>query len=165
MYNKVSAQIEQAVSVPFIHIADATACAITANGSNRVGLLGTAYTMEQDFYKGRLEHEHGLEVLVPEKAGREVVHDIIFNELVMGEVKEKSRLAYEDIMRGLVDRGAEGVILGCTEIGMLVRPDEDANRHSPVVSLQSSSNDIVKLPLYDTTELHANAAVKLALSL
>lgn len=138
--------IEAAVRVPLVHIADPTAEAIRAAGIARVGLLGTAFTMEQPFYRGRLEERHGLEVLVPDAEDRATVHRIIYDELVQGRVEPASRDAYRDIMARLVARGAQGIILGCTEIMLLVRP-EDAS-----------------VPLFDTTTLHAEAAVDLALS-
>ncbi len=138
--------IEAAVRVPLVHIADPTAEAIRAAGLERVGLLGTAFTMEQSFYRGRLEERHGLEVLVPDAEDRATVHRIIYDELVQGRVEPASRDAYRDIMARLVARGAQGIILGCTEIMLLVRP-EDAT-----------------VPLFDTTTLHAEAAVDLALA-
>ncbi|MDP2958187.1 MAG: aspartate/glutamate racemase family protein [Longimicrobiales bacterium] len=135
-----------AVSIPLIHIADATAGAITRKGLATVGLLGTRYTMELDFYRGRLEKAHGLKVLIPEEPGRTLVHDVIYHELAHGTVLDASRRAYVAVIEDLKRRGAEGVILGCTEIPMLVRPED-----SPV-------------PVFDTTALHAAAAVEFALS-
>ena len=138
--------IEAAVTVPLLHIADPTAEAIRADGLERIGLLGTAFTMEHPFYRGRLEERHGLEVLVPDAADRATVHRIIYDELVQGRVEPASRAAYREIMARLVERGAQGIILGCTEIMLLVRPEDSA------------------VPLYDTTTLHAEAAVAMALA-
>lgn len=132
--------------LPFLHIADATAECIQAAGLRRVGLLGTRFTMEEAFYKGRLVERYGLDVLVPDEAGRETVHRIIYDELVLGKVLPESRAAYVGVMRDLLARGAEGIILGCTEIGLLVK-DGDA-----------------PAPLFDTTRIHAVAAVDIALA-
>jgi aspartate racemase len=140
-------QIQAATSLPLLHIADPTAERIKAAGLRRVGLLGTAFTMEKDFYKGRLTQEHGLEVLVPEPEDRATVHRIIYSELVQGQIVDASRLAYRKVIAGLVARGAEAIILGCTEIMLLVSPED-----SPV-------------PLYDTTGLHAEAAVARSLGI
>lgn len=137
--------ITSAVSIPCIHIADPTAEAIRAAGYQQVGLLGTRFTMEQDFYRGRLEQEHGLTVLVPDLAGRETVHRIIYEELVLGIIRDDSRAAYQRVMADLVERGAEAIILGCTEIMLLVGADD------------------ASVPLFDTTRLHAEAAVTRAL--
>jgi len=139
-------QVQAATSLPLLHIADPTAEAIKASNIRRVGLLGTAFTMEQEFYKGRLMHEHGLEVLVPEAQDRTTVHRIIYEELVQGQIRDASRNAYREVIERLVARGAEAIILGCTEIMLLVSPED-----SPV-------------PLYDTTRLHAEAAVTCALN-
>ncbi len=138
--------MEAGADLPLIHIADPTAEAIRADGFSRVGLLGTAFTMEQDFYKGRLAERHGLEVLVPEAEDRALVHRVIYEELVLGVVREESRAAYREVIARLVARGAEAVILGCTEIMLLVRPEDSA------------------VPVYDTTTLHAKAAVERALA-
>jgi aspartate racemase len=143
--HKVAAAIEAAVDVPFVHIADTTAAAVKEAGAGTVGLLATAYTMEQDFYVGRLREQHGLEVLVPGEADRRVVHDVIYDELCVGVVKDESREQYRRIMRDLAGRGAEAVLLGCTEIELLVGPED-----CPV-------------PVFDTTRLHAEKAVELAL--
>jgi aspartate racemase len=118
--HKVADQITRAIDIPFVHIADTTAAAVHAAGMTRVGLLATAYTMEQDFYVGRLRERHGLDVLVPEIADRRVVHDIIYEELCLGVVKDESRNAYGEVIRRLVDRGAQCVLLGCTEIELLI---------------------------------------------
>ncbi len=117
--HKVADRIERSVSIPFLHLADATAAAVLAAGVGTVGLLGTAFTMEQDFYRDRLA-SHGLTVLVPEDDDRAVVHRVIYDELVLGVVSDSSRSAYREVMARLVSRGAEGIILGCTEIELLV---------------------------------------------
>lgn len=142
--HRVAEQVESAISIPLLNLADATAERILARGMRTVGLLGTAFTMEQDFYRGRLENR-GIEVLVPGAADRAVVHRVIYEELCQGRVKEGSRAEYLRIIDALGERGAEGVIEGCTEIVMLV--DE---RHTG-------------MPLFDTTAIHADEAVRLAL--
>ena len=142
--HRVAPAIESAVSVPFIHIADPTAHAIKAAGLARVGLLGTRFTMEQDFYRDRLE-SHGIDVVVPDASDRETVHRVIYDQLCLGVIDDDSRQEYRAIVRRLVDAGAQAVILGCTEIGLLIGQDD-----SPV-------------PLFDTTVLHARAAAEWAL--
>jgi aspartate racemase len=142
--HKVATSIEAATTVPFLHIADTTARAVGAAGVRRVGLLGTAFTMEQDFYRDRLA-SHGLDVLVPDAADRAEVHRIIFEELVLGVVTEQSRDAYRRAIDRLVAAGAEGVILGCTEIELLIGQEDSA------------------VPVFPTTRLHIEAAVDLAL--
>ena len=137
--------ISSAVNLPLLHIADPTADRIRAAGFHRIGLLGTAFTMEQDFYKGRLLERHGLDVIVPDEADRRIVHEIIYKELVLGIVSPESRQAYREIIARLVERGAQAVILGCTEIMLLVSPEDSA------------------VPLFDTTTIHAVAAVDEAL--
>ncbi|MFM5184494.1 aspartate/glutamate racemase family protein [Aeromonas veronii] len=144
--HKVAPEIEAAIDIPLLHIADATAAKLQADGITRVGLLGTRFTMEQDFYKGRLQDRFGLAVLVPDEAGRERVHRIIYDELCLGEIRESSRAEYLAIIEGLAAAGAEAVILGCTEIALLVGDARAA------------------APLYDTTAIHAEAAVALALA-
>lgn len=143
--HKVAQQIADAVSIPLLHIADATAQRIRQAGVKKVGLLATAFTMEQEFYKGRLNQSE-IEVLVPGAAGRKVVHDIIYQELCLGVIRDESRAQYRKIIAELVEQGAEAIILGCTEITLLVKA-EDAS-----------------VPLFDTTLIHAEDAVKLALS-
>jgi aspartate racemase len=143
--HKLAPQIEAAIDIPLLHLADATARTILDAGLSTVGLLGTAYTMEQEFYRGRLA-QHGLTVLVPPADDRALVHRVIYDELVVGDVREDSRAQYVRIIDDLAARGAEGVVEGCTEIGMLVQ-----QRHTLV-------------PLFDTTVLHANAAVEMALA-
>ncbi|WOE65811.1 aspartate/glutamate racemase family protein [Aeromonas allosaccharophila] len=144
--HKVAPEIEAAIDIPLLHIADATAAKLQADGITRVGLLGTRFTMEQDFYKGRLQARFGLTVLVPDEVGRERVHRIIYDELCMGEIRASSRAEYLAIIAGLAAAGAEAVILGCTEIALLVGDARAA------------------VPLYDTTAIHAEAAVALALA-
>jgi aspartate racemase len=139
-------EIAAAIDIPLLHIADPTAGKIKAAGFRKVGLLGTAFTMERDFYKGRLEKVFGLDVLVPEANDRCVVHDIIYKELVAGEVRAESRTAYREVMARLIARGAQAIILGCTEIMLLVS-EEDSS-----------------VPLFDTTTIHAIAAVDRALA-
>jgi len=143
--HKVAGAIESAVSIPLLHLADATAEAVTAAGVRTVGLLGTAFTMEQEFYRDRLA-SHGLEVLVPEVDDRTIIHRVIYDELCLGVVRDESREEYRRIMAGLVERGAEGIVLGCTEIELLVGP-EDAS-----------------VPTFPTTRLHVEAAVRNALA-
>ncbi len=143
--HKVADSVEAATSVPLLHLADATAAAVRAAGLRRVGLLGTAFTMEQDFYRGRLA-AGGLDVCVPDSEGRALVHRVIYEELCMGVVRDESRAAYRKVVEELVDAGAEGVILGCTEIELLIGADD-----SPV-------------PLFPTARLHAEAAVDAALT-
>jgi len=145
--HRMADQVQAGVRIPLLHIADPTAERITARGIRRVGLLGTAFTMEQDFYKGRLQHRFGLDVLVPEADDRAIVHRVIYDELVQGRVEPMSRDSYRAVIARLVARGAEAVVLGCTEIMLLVKPQD-----SPV-------------PLFDTTGLHAEAAALRALSL
>jgi aspartate racemase len=144
--HKVADAITGAIDVPFVHIADTTADAVRARGLQTVGLLATAYTMEQDFYVGRLRDRHGLEVLVPGEADRAIVHRVIYDELCVGVVEDASRAEYRRIMATLAERGAEAILLGCTEIDLLVGPED-----SPV-------------PVFDTTRLHAERAVELALA-
>jgi len=144
--HQLAPDIEAAVRLPILHIADAAAAAVKARGLTSVGLLGTRFTMEMDFYRGRLEKEHGLKVLVPEAAEREIVHQVIYDELGRGIVREESRRAYIEIIEKLVRHGAQGVILGCTEIPLLIK-----EKDSPV-------------PVFDTTALHAAAAVDFALA-
>ena len=142
--HKLAPEIEAATAVPLLHIADATAEAAQAQGITSVGLLGTRFTMEQAFYRERLE-ANGLSVIVPPDAERQMVHNIIYDELCQGRFQEPSRQAYREVIAGLAARGAQGVVLGCTEIGLLVGP-EDAD-----------------VPLLDTAEIHARRAVALAL--
>lgn len=144
--HKVADAIEAASALPLLHIADPTAAAIQAAGLQRVGLLGTRFTMEQPFYRERLEDGHGIQVLVPDETDRAEVHRVIYEELCRGVVSEASRQAYRQVISRLVARGAQAVILGCTEIGLLVRADD------------------AEVPLFDTCVLHAQAAAERALS-
>jgi len=143
--HKVAPQIESSVSIPLLHIADATAESISSAGLTQIGLLGTRFTMEQEFYRGRLEERHGLKVVVPSERDRESVHRIIYEELCRGQILETSRSEYRRIVSDLVSRGCDGVVLGCTEIGLLLRPSD-----APV-------------PLFDTAEIHAERAAFYAL--
>ena len=144
--HKVADAIEAASALPLLHIADPTAAAIQAAGLQRVGLLGTRFTMEQPFYRQRLEDRHGIQVLVPDEPDRAEVHRVIYEELCRGVASEASRQAYRKVISRLVARGAQAVILGCTEIGLLVRADD------------------AEVPLFDTCVLHAQAAAERALS-
>lgn len=143
--HKLAGAIEAAVNIPLLHIADPTAEAIQAAGITTIGLLGTAFTMEQDFYRGRLTEKFGLDVLIPEADERAIIHRVIYDELVLGIVKDESRAAYLNIIDHLIARGAQGIILGCTEIMLLIAPED-----CPV-------------PSFDTTTLHAVAAAERAL--
>ncbi|MEH6581896.1 MAG: aspartate/glutamate racemase family protein [Halioglobus sp.] len=144
--HKVADEIASKLSIPILHIADATADRLVAGHIDCVGLLGTQFTMEQDFYRGRLSNKYNIQVLVPEAKERKIVHEVIFNELCFGKTLDASRDEYLRIINNLYARGAQAVILGCTEIALLVQ-----QQHTSV-------------PLYDTTEIHAAAAVKLAIS-
>ncbi|MCT2401226.1 aspartate/glutamate racemase family protein [Novosphingobium mangrovi (ex Huang et al. 2023)] len=144
--HRMAEEVQAAVSVPLLHIADAAGAAIEAQGLTRVGLLGTAFTMEQPFYRERLRERFGLDVVVPDEADRAVVHRVIYEELVNGVIEPASRQAYREIIAHLAGQGAQGVILGCTEIALLVS-DADSS-----------------VPLFDTTRLHAEAAVAAALA-
>ncbi len=143
--HKMADEVQQSIGIPLLNIADATAQAVIAQGLTRIGLLGTRFTMEQAFYRGRLEQKHTLQVLVPGPADREVIHRIIYDELVLGRIEPASKTEYLRIIAGLADDGAEGIILGCTEIGLLVHQAD------------------TPLPLFDTTRIHALAAVQFAL--
>lgn len=138
-------EVQANIDIPLLHIADATARAIKDNNLNTVGLLGTRFTMEKDFYRGRLEKEHKLQVLIPDHPGREQVHRVIYVELVQGEILDISRDKYLAVIKSLVSEGAQGIILGCTEIGLLVKQSD------------------VPVPVFDTMEIHALAAVEAAL--
>lgn len=144
--HRMAAEVQAAIGIPLLHIADATAEQIRAAGLRRIGLLATGYTMEQDFYKGRLTDRYGLDVRVPAAPDRQVVHDVIYGELCRGIIRPESKAQYVDIMHKLAADGAEGIILGCTEITLLVGPPD-----SPV-------------PVFDTTAIHALAAVDWALA-
>ncbi len=144
--HKVAPQIAQAINIPLLHIADATAEVLVNKGIKTVGLLGTAFTMEQDFYKGRLKDHYGLNVLTPNEADRKIVHNVIYQELCLGNSTAASKTQYLRIIASLAASGAEAVILGCTEIGMLVAQAD------------------TKIPLLDTTYIHAQKAIEWALS-
>lgn len=144
--HRVAPAIESALRIPFVHIVDPTAHALREAGVERVGLLGTRFTMEQDFYRARLSDLHGIEVLVPEKNDRDLVHQVIYDELCHGVVRDESRVQFKRIAGQLHGRGAGGIILGCTEIALLIGQAD------------------VAAPVFDTTALHAQAAVTLALS-
>lgn len=143
--HKSADEMQRNIGIPLLHIADPTAAQVKARGMRTVGLLGTRFTMEENFYRGRLADRHGLHVLIPSAAEREVVHRVIYDELVLGQICAPSRAHYVAVMQRLVEQGAQGIILGCTEIGLLVR-DEDS-----------------RVPLFDTTRIHAIAAVDAAL--
>jgi len=143
--HKVAPDIEAAISIPLLHIADATATALMQDNISRVGLLGTQFTMNQDFYKGRLTDKFGIEVIVPKREQQTVIHDIIYQELCLGVISDQSRQVYLGIIDELHRQGAQAIILGCTEIALLLQ-----QCHSQV-------------PLYDTTDIHAASAVALAL--
>jgi aspartate racemase len=138
--------VQGAIGIPLLHIVDVTAKAVRDRGFGTVGLLGTRFTMEKDFYKGRLKDKNGLEVLVPEERDRETIHAILYDELCLGTIKDASRRAFQRIIAGLEARGAQGVILGCTEIPLIVKQED------------------YSIPLFDTTALHAEAAVDFALA-
>jgi aspartate racemase len=144
--HRVAGEVEAAIEIPFLHIADPTAEAISAARIGTVGLLGTRYTMEHDFYRARLESRHGLRVVVPDEAGRAAVHDVIYGELVHGRIEERSRAVYTEVIAKLAADGAEAIVFGCTEIGLLVGPGE------------------ASVPIFDTTRIHAESAVELALA-
>jgi aspartate racemase len=142
--HKVAPEIESKISIPLLHIADATAEVLIADKVLKVGLLGTAFTMEEDFYKGRLIEKFDIDVLIPCKSDRQVVHDVIYQELCLGEINEASKQQYLRIINDLFEQGAEGIILGCTEIGMLIKQQD------------------TKVKIFDTTEIHAAKAVQQA---
>jgi amino-acid racemase len=144
--HKMADEVQASIRIPVLHVVDATADAVKKRGIRSVGLLGTRFTMEEDFYRGRLARKHGLAVSVPEAADRELVHRVIYDELVAGEIRRESKKAFLRIIGGLVQGGAEGIVLGCTEIGLLIK-EEDC----PV-------------PLFDTTRIHALASVDQALA-
>ena len=144
--HKVADNIQAQISIPILHIADATAEVLLADGISKVGLLGTRFTMEQDFYKQRISDNYPIEVLVPSPHEQTLIHDVIYQELCLGTINPQSRQCYLGIIDKLYEQGAEAVILGCTEIALLVQ-----QQHTHV-------------PLYDTTQIHANKAVMLALA-
>jgi aspartate racemase len=139
-------EVEAAVGIPLLHIADVTAAAVKARSISRVGLLGTRFTMEKDFYKERLRRKHGLDVIIPGEKEREIIHAILYDELCLGDIREGSKAEFKNMIAGLASRGAQGIILGCTEIPLLVKQAD------------------YTIPLFDTTALHAEAAVDFALA-
>lgn len=143
--HRVAKEVQRSINIPLLHIADATAYNIKQHGIGKVGLLGTRFTMEQDFYRKHLIEEHGLEVLIPTEKQRILIHNVIYNELCLGKFLDKSRNEYLEIIEEMVERGAEGIILGCTEIPLLVKQDNTS------------------VPIFDTTVLHALKAVDLAI--
>jgi len=143
--HRMAEDVQEQIAIPLMHIADATAEKIKERELQKIGLLGTRFTMEEEFYKGRLERNHGLDILIPDEEGREIVHRVIYDELVLGIIKGASKAKYIEIMQDLVEAGAEGIILGCTEIGLLVGESD------------------VQVPVFNTTEIHATVAVDMAL--
>ncbi len=143
--NEGADRVASRLSVPLLNIIDCTAELIVAQGFARIGLLGTEYTMEKDYFKGRLAERYGVEVLVPDGEGRRITHDIIYDELCHGKITEESRRAYRDIIASLVERGAEAIVLGCTELPLIIKQED------------------YEIPLFDTTRIHAAAAVDFAL--
>ena len=144
--HKMAEDVQNHITIPLLHIADATADKIKSRGMQTVALLGTRFTMEENFYKGRLIRNYGLEVMIPPTDAMQIVHDVIYNELCVGEIRESSKKQYVNIMERLMENGAEGIILGSTEIGLLVQ-DQDC-----------------RVPLFDTARIHAEAAVEYALA-
>lgn len=144
--HKVADEMQAAVHIPLLHIADATAQAVKAAGIQRIGLLGTRFTMEEEFYKGRLAEKYGLQVSIPSQPEREIVHRVIYDELVLGKIRQTSKEQYSGIIAQMIAQGAEGIILGCTEIGLLIQQQDS------------------QVPLFDTTTIHAEAAVTYALA-
>jgi aspartate racemase len=144
--HRMADEVQASISIPLIHIVDAAAAAVKQRSLTKVGLLGTRYTMEQDFYAGRLSRSHGLEVMIPEAEERELIQRVLYQELCLGVLNDASRKAFVKIMENLVAGGAQGIVLGCTEIPLLV-----------------NQNDMA-VPVFDTTELHARKAVELALA-
>ena len=143
--HKMAEDVQDNINIPLLHIADTTAERIKEKDLKKIGLLGTNFTMEEDFYKGRLTNKHGLEIIVPKKEDRQIIHQIIYQELCLGQIKPSSKDQYIEIINKLVDSGAEAVILGCTEIPLLVQQED------------------VNIPLFDTTSIHAETAVEFAL--
>jgi len=143
--HKSADEIQANVKIPLLHIADATAQLVKDSGIRTIGLLGTRFTMEEEFYKGRLSQNYGLKVIIPNAGEREIVHRVIYDELVIGEIKQHSKEQYIGIIENMVNQGAEGIILGCTEIGLLIHQQD------------------CRVPLFDTTMIHAEAAVEYAL--
>lgn len=143
--HKMAEEVQKNINILLLHIADATAEEIKQNKINKVGLLGTKFTMEEDFYKGRLNEEFEIEVITPDRKERQIVHNVIYNELCQGEIVQSSKEKFNKIIQNLVSNGAQGIILGCTEIPLLIKQEE------------------MNVPLFDTTEIHAKSAVEYAL--
>jgi len=143
--HKMADEVQKNIKIPLLHIADATAEKIQEKGLGKIGLLGTKFTMEEDFYKGRLKEKYGLDVIIPNEEERQIVHDVIYKELCIGEIKQSSKEQFKKIIQNLVSNGAEGIILGCTEIPLLIKQED------------------VEVPLFDTTMIHAKAAVEYAI--
>ena len=143
--HKMAPEVQASINIPLLHIADAAADEIKKQNIKKIGLLGTNFTMEQDFYKGRLKEKHGIDVVIPEKEERKIIHNVIYKELISGLIKDQSRAKFIKIIKNLKVRGAEGVVLGCTEIPLLIK-DKD-----------------VDIPVFNTTELHAIKAVEKSL--
>ena len=143
--HKMADEVQKNIRIPLLHIADATAEKIKEKGLGEIGLLGTKFTMEEDFYKGRLKEKYGLDVIIPNEEERQIVHDVIYKELCMGEIKQSSKEQFKKIIQNLVSNGAEGIILGCTEIPLLIKQED------------------VEVPLLDTTMIHAKSAVEFAI--
>jgi len=145
--HKMADEIQKSIKIPLLHIADATAQRIAEQGLKKIGLLGTKFTMEEDFYKGRLISKFGFEVIIPNEGERQIVHDVIYNELCVGQIKQSSKYRFRQIIENLIADGAEGIILGCTEVPLLVEQDDS------------------DVPLFDTTNIHAQAAVEHAIEI
>ena len=143
--HKMADEVQQNIKIPLLHIADATAEKIEEKGLRKIGLLGTKFTMEEDFYKGRLKEKYALNVIVPNKEERQIVHDVVYKELCIGKIKHTSKEQFKKIIQNLVSNGAEGIILGCTEIPLLIKQED------------------VEVPLFDTTMIHAKAAAEYAI--
>jgi len=143
--HKMAEEVQNSIQIPLLHIADVTAEKIKEQGMKKVGLLGTRFTMEEDFYKGRLVEKHGIKVIIPDGKERQIIHNILYDELCLGEIKQISKDKFKKIIDHLVTRGAEGIILGCTEIPLIVHQED------------------YDIPLFDTTAIHAKAAVEYAL--
>lgn len=143
--HKMAEEVQKSIEIPLLHIADATADKIKEQGLKKIGLLGTKFTMEEDFYKGRLSKMFGLEVVIPNEEEREIIHNILYSELCLGEIRSLSKDKFIRIIKNLAARGAEGIVLGCTEIPLLIKQED------------------CEIPLFDTTRIHARAAVEYAL--
>jgi len=143
--HKLAGAVQKSIKIPLLHIADVTAEKIKEKGINRLGLLGTRFTMEEDFYKERLIRKHGLAIIIPDKRDRQLIHEVLYGDIQLGKIEQRSRDIFKKIIGKLADKGAEGIILGCTEIPLYVKQED------------------YEIPLFDTTEIHARAAVEFAL--